>query len=407
MKKGLWTKNFTIITIGTIISSIGGVAMNFALSFVVFDNSGSTLLMGIYSALSLIPTVVLPIVIAPYLDRYKRKPFIVGLDFLNGLLYLGFAFLISKIGFVFGVYLAFSLTTATIGTIYQQAYTSYYPNLIPKGFAQKGYTVSSMIYPTVNVVITPLASYLYTQMGIEFIMVFEGIMLLVASLFEAMIDYRETQHGSGRFDLQAYREQFRAGWQFLKKEKGLQKIYAYMPIMQGLSEGSSSLIIAYFQTTPGLGITLYSLFTIAEFLGRSIGGIVHYRYKIPAKKRFRFACIVYYIYPLMDALLLWLAYPLMLLNRSICGFLGINSATLRESSVQNYMPDENRAKLNAFFHVAYSLVSMFCRFTAGALGEILDYRFCLMLFAAIEIFSCTWIIYRNQELVKPIYNQNY
>ncbi len=223
MKKGLWTKNFTIITIGTIISSIGGVAMNFALSFVVFDNSGSTLLMGIYSALSLIPTVVLPIVIAPYLDRYKRKPFIVGLDFLNGLLYLGFAFLISKIGFVFGVYLAFSLATATIGTIYQQAYTSYYPNLIPKGFAQKGYTVSSMIYPTVNVVITPLASYLYTQMGIEFIMVFEGIMLLVASLFEAMIDYRETQHGSGRFDLQAYREQFRAGWQFLKKKRACRK----------------------------------------------------------------------------------------------------------------------------------------------------------------------------------------
>ena len=30
MKKTLWTKNFTIITIGTIISCVGGVAMNLA-----------------------------------------------------------------------------------------------------------------------------------------------------------------------------------------------------------------------------------------------------------------------------------------------------------------------------------------------------------------------------------------
>ena len=98
-KQTLWTKNFTIITLGTIISCIGGVAMNFALSFVVFDNSKSTLLMGIFSAISMIPTVILPIIISPYLDRFKRNPVIVGLDFLNGLLYLCFGFFILKAGF--------------------------------------------------------------------------------------------------------------------------------------------------------------------------------------------------------------------------------------------------------------------------------------------------------------------
>ena len=43
MKHTLWTFDFTIITLGTIISAIGSVAMNFALSLVVFDQTSSTL----------------------------------------------------------------------------------------------------------------------------------------------------------------------------------------------------------------------------------------------------------------------------------------------------------------------------------------------------------------------------
>ena len=71
---------------------------------------------------------------------------------------------ILKAGFDFQIYLLFSFTTSAIGTIYQQAYTSYYPNLIPKGFAQKGYTVSSMIYPSVSVLITPVAAFCISNM---------------------------------------------------------------------------------------------------------------------------------------------------------------------------------------------------------------------------------------------------
>ena len=93
--------------------------------------------------------------------------------------------------------------------------------------------------------------------------------------------------------------------------------------------------------------------------------------------------------------LLFSAYPLMLVNRAVCGFLGINSATLRESSVQNYIPDENRAKLNAFFNVAYSMVSIVFRLLVGALGEVMDYRICLAIFAlfkyAVVTGSCSEI----------------
>ena len=69
-KNSLWSKNFTIITLGTVISAIGSSAITFAFSFVVFDNSESTLWSGMFAAISMLPGVLLPILISPWLDRF-------------------------------------------------------------------------------------------------------------------------------------------------------------------------------------------------------------------------------------------------------------------------------------------------------------------------------------------------
>lgn len=406
-KPTLWTKNFIIITLGTIISAIGGTAMSFAMSFVVFDNSQSTLLAGIFSAVSLIPAMILPIVISPYLDRFRRKPVIVGLDCLDGILYLIFALYLIKQPFSYPVYMVFSLLTSTTGTIYSLAYTSLYPNLIEEGFAQKGYTISGMIYPTVMVIMTPVAGFLYTKWGMSVICLMEGILLLAASAVETQIKITETQKKEGKFSAKEYFADLKEGWEYLKQEKGLCRIYAYMPITQGVSQGNSSLVIAFFQTTPGLGTALYAWFTAAEFIGRTVGGVVHYRFEIKPEKRFGFAYIVYLTYAVMDGILLFLGYPFMLLNRAVCGFLGINSATLRESSVQNYIPDDKRAKLNGLFSAVNSLSCMVCYTAIGMLGEVLSYRTGLMLTALLEMIMCYILMFRGREKVKEIYNRKY
>lgn len=66
------------------------------------------------------------------------------------------------------------------------------------------------------------------------------------------------------------------------------------------------------------------------------------------KKRYAFTKFVYTVYGLMDILLLYLPYPLMLCNRFLCGALGISSATIRETAVQSYLPENMRARINAF-----------------------------------------------------------
>ena len=85
MKKTLWSHDFIIITLGTLISAIGSTAMSFALSLVVFDHTSSTLMTGIFTAISLMPTVLIPILAAPLVDGCCRTRLIVMLDSGTGI----------------------------------------------------------------------------------------------------------------------------------------------------------------------------------------------------------------------------------------------------------------------------------------------------------------------------------
>ena len=48
--QGLWTWDFTIITVGSIVSLIGGVLSSFAMSMMVLDYTGSVFLYALYNA---------------------------------------------------------------------------------------------------------------------------------------------------------------------------------------------------------------------------------------------------------------------------------------------------------------------------------------------------------------------
>ena len=69
----LWTRDFTIITLGSVISMLGNSMSGFALSLLVLDYTGSNLLYAIYIATFTLPQIVMPIFSGAILDRFSRK----------------------------------------------------------------------------------------------------------------------------------------------------------------------------------------------------------------------------------------------------------------------------------------------------------------------------------------------
>lgn len=406
-KKTLWTKNYTVLILGTLVSAIGSTAMNFVMGLVVFDNTASTWLSGLFMAVSMIPNIVLPILIAPYMDRCSRKKVIVGLDLLSGVLYLGFAWYLSRQSFSYILYLSFSLITGAIGSTYSLAYNALYPDLITKGFEQKGYSIASLIYPSVTALFLPGVSILYKNYGMTCIVFMEGILLLIASAFETQIKITESQVVKRRqttaHPVKEYVREVMGGVEYVKKEIGIRNIYLYMAITNACGQGTSLMTMAYFQSNTALGTAMYSLLISAETVGRMIGGITHYFIKIPEEKRFQITEKVYLTYQTMDGILLFIAYPLMLCNRFLCGFLGVNSATLREAAVQRYLPSNMRARINALFSVLVSLGMFVVQMGAGILGEIISYRMVTVIFASFGFFMAILLIVKKRVYIEPIY----
>ena len=323
MKQTLWTKNFTLVTTASALGAIGGIAGGFALSFLVFDKTGSTLASSLILAIQLIPYFFIPLFVAPWMDRLPRKPFLAGGDLLNGVLY-GLAGLYLMSGrFSYGTYLGFSLLLSCLGALDELAYNSFYPMLIPEGMEEKGYTVSSMLYPVMKVVMTPLSALLFEHLGVGWLLVFQSVLSFAAAAVENCIEIEERPRmDTEKFSFRLWKGDLCEAAAYLKRGKGLCSIYAYMAATNGIAGGYSPLLIAFFRTAPGFSAAMYSLFSVAEFLGRSLGGVVQYRMKLPAKKKFGFAFGVYQFYEIMDMCLLWIPYPLMLINRACAGFLG-------------------------------------------------------------------------------------
>lgn len=400
----LWTRNFLLVILASAIGTVGAIAGGFALAFLVFDETGSTLASALIVAIQLLPHLLLPVLIAPFMDRLPRKSFLVAGDIANAVLLAGMGLWLLFFNFSYVGYLAVSLLLACIGAVDELAFTSIYPELIPEGAEQKGYAVSSMLYPVLKVIMTPLAAVLLDTLGVTWILIAQSGLSFAAAITESFIhlDETERQHRTP-YSLQAWAGDIREAVQYLKEERGLRSIYEYMAVTNGVASGFSPILVAFFRTFPGFTAAMYSAFSVVEFAGRTIGSALQYRIKIPDKKKYGLVFFVYQVYESMDMCLLWLPYPLMLVNRGICGFLGSNSAILRSAAVQRYIPEKLRSRINAFDDVLITAGASVFSLMMGFLGEILDYRWCVTIGGAIAMLASWLLIWDRRKDVRRVY----
>ena len=400
----LWTRNFRLVILASAIGTIGATAGGFALAFLVFDETGSTLASALIVAIQLLPHLLLPVLIAPFMDRLPRKSFLIAGDIANAVLLAGMGLWLLFFNFSYVGYLAVSLLLACIGAVDELAFTSIYPELIPEGAEQKGYAVSSMLYPVLKVIMTPLAAVLLDTLGVAWILIAQSGLSFAAAITESFIhlDETERQHRTP-YSLQAWAGDIREAVQYLKEERGLRSIYEYMAVTNGVASGFSPILVAFFRTFPGFTAAMYSAFSVVEFAGRTIGSALQYRIKIPDKKKYGLVFFVYQVYESMDMCLLWLPYPLMLVNRGICGFLGSNSAILRSAAVQRYIPEKLRSRINAFDDVLITAGASVFSLMMGFLGEILDYRWCVTIGGAIAMLASWLLIWGRRKDVRRVY----
>lgn len=402
-RKGLWTGDFTRITLSSIISGIGGEAMSLPISLLVFEKTQSTLLAALIWVCEMLPDMLLSVFAAPLIDKGNKKRWVIALDGLLAFVYSVTGLWIATHAFQYELYVGFTLVVGTISVLYRLAYGAWYPSLIPGGYEQKGYAVSGTLYPAIIIVMAPLSTMLYTHLAMHHIFYIVAAMTLVSVLIKMGIRSDARAQHVESYDFEQYKRDFRDGFRYIQNEKGIRNIFTYMAITNGISSGINIIVQAWYQTVSWLTVTMLGLLTSAEMIGRVLGGVFCYQKEFPVGKRFAYTKFVYFVYDLLDMLLLFMPYPMMLASRFLCGSLGSVSATIRSAAVQSYLPDRMRARVNAFYNAMFSVGGVAFRLLAGWLGTVMPYRAVLPLFGCITLVAMVFLIVLPEKFNRPVY----
>ena len=415
--QGLWTWDFTIITVGSIVSLIGGVLSSFAMSMMVLDYTGSVFLYALYNASYQIPMLVCPILAGPYLDRMSRKKVIYRLDFLSAGLFALLFLLLRGGWFSYPALLCFSLLRGSIDSVYLVAYDSLYPNLVAEQNLSKAYSVSGMLQ-SIMMMAYPLGALAYDLLrGVEPLFAINAVCFFIGACFERCVRHQETHMDAappadGAGALKRFGRDLKEGVDYIAGEKGLLAITLYFMFSNFTGSGSGGLYLPFFRSHAALfaawpvaAVTLYTIVSSFAEAGRVAGGLVQYKVRLPAKKKFAVAMTVYALINVIEGGILFLPIPLMALTFFVDGMLGVTSYNIRIAATQSYIPDRKRARFNGAFQMLTSLGSLCGTLLAGSLAEFLPERGVVLLFSAVGLAAAWLFIFRRRREVAAIYNR--
>ena len=92
MKK-LWNKDYILMLQGNAVSMFGDILYSVAIGYWVYEQTGSSALMGIMSSISMFVVMFVSPFSGTIIDKCNRKVIIVGMDALRGLIMLGIGIL--------------------------------------------------------------------------------------------------------------------------------------------------------------------------------------------------------------------------------------------------------------------------------------------------------------------------
>jgi MFS family permease len=426
MSEKLWTKNFTIIIFGSLVSFLGTAVSNFAFSLLVYDKTNSPFLFSLMMVIGILPQIFVPIVAGAYLDRRSRRVVIFTIDFISSGIFLVITLLLKLNFFNYWVYLFIMFIIGCLNAFYVVAYDSYYPVLIPKGKFSKAYAISSLLYPIAATIMTPVAGIAYEYVGLVPLFAFSTLTLFVTAVIETRMDAPEPHLLLSEAELknkpkvshfQQYRDDIKFGLQYLKKEKGLLTIttYFFFTMMTGavlgvlflpyLKKSVLPFEVSFFsKSIPITSTILFSILMGMNTFGRIIGGTIHYKFKVPVKAKFAVALTVYITITVLDGTFLFLPYPVMILFQTLSGMFAVTSFNIRISATQNYVPDTVRGRFNGIFYIIIIAGELIGQLAAGALGEVFDARWLVLFSMVLNMVAIFLIMVRGRRHVKQIYN---
>lgn len=243
MTNRLFNRNFTMVVIGQIISIFGNVILRFTLSLYLLDITGSALIFGSITALSMLPTILMSLFGGMMADRVNKRDIMVVLDFLTSATVLGFGLVLREQQAVVSVALVM-VALALIQAFYSPSVTASVPLLQTPENLVKANAVVNQINMVANTVGPILGGVVYGFLGVKPVIFISSLCFFLSAILELFIRIPHKARPSHGSMWATIRADFSESTRFLRWEQPA--ILKALLLVAGINFFYSALILVGF-----------------------------------------------------------------------------------------------------------------------------------------------------------------
>ena len=370
MGRKLWNKDFILLLQGNAVSTIGDLMYSVAIGYWVYQQTGSSALMGIMSAISMFVTMVLSPFSGSIVDKCNRKWVLVGMDIMQGLVMLAVGALayMNKLN-VPGVLIAAFL--AALGSVfYSPAASTLLIDIIPHDDMVRGQSIFSGTNSLINMVGTAFSGVLVAFFGVPLIVVINGLSNLYSAASELFIRVPKTVQQGQPVTVRGILRDSKAAVKEIFSEPCLRLFVPSALILNLLSAGPLTLVLP-FCMEKGFSVDMYgylmSVWTVASLVCVVLLGAV----KFQPKARYWIMAIGFFA----SEVFMILAYlsadfvPMCVLVFA-GAFLNCAGNSVFNASLMLALPEENRGAILGFIQSASVGGTALSAVIYGFLGDV-------------------------------------
>ena len=371
MVRKLWNKDFILLLQGNAVSTIGDLMYSVAIGYWVYEQTGSSGLMGIMSAISMFVTMFLSPFSGSIVDKCNRKWVLVGTDIMQGVIMLSIGLLayLDKLN-VPGVLIAAFL--AALGSVfYSPAASTLMIDIIPHDDMTRGQSIFSGSNALINMVGTAFSGVMVAFFGVPLIVIINGLSNLYSAVSELFIHVPRTVQQGAQVSAKSILRDSKEAVRMIFSDKCLQLFVPCALLLNLLAAGPLTLVLP-FCMEKGFTVDMYgylmAIWTAASLICVLMLGVV----KLKPKTRF-WVLAVSFTSSVLFFVLTYISkqfVPLCIMA-FLASFANCAGNTIFNASLMLALPEENRGAILGFIQSASVGGTALSAVIYGVLGDVL------------------------------------
>ena len=366
----LWNKDYILLLQGNTVSTLGDLMYSVAIGYWVYEQTGSSALMGIMSAISMFVTMLLSPFCGSIVDKCNRKWVMVAMDTLQGIVMLTVGVLAIWGELSTPIVLLAAFLAALGGVFYSPAMSTLMIDIIPHDDMVRGQSIFSGANSLVNLVGSAFSGALVAFLGVPIIVVFNGFSNLYSAVTELFVTAPKTVQQGNKVTLKSILGDSKIAVKSIFSEPCLRLFVPFALILNLLSAGCLSLVLP-FCMEKGFSVDRYgylmAVWTAASLICVLLLGAIKFK---PKSRHLilaiSFPASVLFLTGAYLSNSFWLTCIFVFLG----AFLNTAGNTVFSASLMLALPQENRGAILGFVQSACVGGSALSTVIYGFIGEV-------------------------------------